>query len=339
MSTVNNWSSSHSFEPVPTPLQRLIRLLGTERRDIGYVYLYAIVAGLISLSLPLGIQAVFNLVSGGMVFSSVYVLIGLIIIGVVISGLILVGQQVLVEVLQQRVFVKAAFEFTYRLPRIEPDALQGAYPPELMNRFFDVLTIQKGLPKLLIDLTAAVVQIIFGIILLSFYHPVFIGFGLVTILVVVGLVLVLNSSALKTSLKESTYKYKLVAWLENMAGRLDEIREGKDSRGNMARTDEYVAQYILYRNQHFSVLKRFFYSAVAFKTLVVGGLLILGTTLVVGREMTLGQFVAAELVIVLITSSVDKLIMSIDVVYDMMTAVEKIGHVTDLPLENSEIAA
>ncbi|MBO0948028.1 ABC transporter transmembrane domain-containing protein [Fibrella forsythiae] len=327
-----------ALTPPPSPLQRLIRLLSTERRDIWYVYLYAIVAGLISLSLPLGIQAVFNLVSGGMVFSSVYVLIGLVVIGVIISGLILVGQQIIVEVLQQRIFVKAAFEFTYRLPRIQPESLEGTYPPELMNRFFDVLTIQKGLPKLLIDLTAAVVQILFGIILLSFYHPVFIAFGLITLLVVGGLIGLFGRSALKTSLSESKYKYKLVAWLENMASRLTELREKKQTSDLMAHTDEYVAQYINYRNAHFQVLKRFYYSAVAFKTVITGGLLILGTTLVVGREMTLGQFVAAELVIVLITSSVDKLIMNIDVVYDLMTAAEKIGQVTDLPLTNEKMS-
>ena len=318
----------------PTPFQRLFQLLNTERRDIGYVYLYAIVAGLIGLSLPLGIQAVFNLVSGGMVFSSVYVLIGLVIVGVIISGFILIGQQVLVEVLQQRLFVKAAFEFTYRLPRIEPDALNGHHPPELMNRFFDVLTIQKGLPKLLIDLTAAVVQIGLGIILLSFYHPVFIAFGLVTVLTVVVIVWLNGPKALKTSLNESKYKYKLVAWLETMAGQLPQLRQEPDPTTYMNQTDELVAQYITYRNQHFSVLKRFYISAVAFKTLITGGLLILGTTLVVGREMTLGQFVAAELVIVLITSSVDKLIMGLDVVYDLMTAVEKLGTVTDLPLSS-----
>ncbi|WP_375446759.1 ABC transporter transmembrane domain-containing protein [uncultured Fibrella sp.] len=331
-------AQSPSSLPPPTPFRRLMRLLNTERRDIWYVYLYAIVAGLISLSLPLGIQAVFNLVSGGMVFSSVYVLIGLVVIGVIVSGFILVGQQVLVEVLQQRIFVKAAFEFTYRLPRIQPESLEGTYPPELMNRFFDVLTIQKGLPKLLIDLTAAVVQILFGIILLSFYHPVFIGFGLVTLLVVGGLIALFGDSALKTSLSESKYKYKVAAWLEDMASRLSALRQKDQTSDLMGRTDEYVAQYISYRNDHFRVLKRFYFSAIAFKTIITGGLLILGTTLVVGREMTLGQFVAAELVIVLITSSVDKLIMGIDVVYDLMTAAEKIGQVTDLPLINEKVS-
>jgi ABC-type bacteriocin/lantibiotic exporter with double-glycine peptidase domain len=319
--------------PPPTPTQRLFRLLGTEKKDIGYVYLYAIVTGLINLSLPLGIQAVFNLVSGGLVFSSVYVLIGLVVVGVLLSGLLMVGQTTLVEVLQQRIFAKAAFEFTYRLPRIQPDALSGYYPPELMNRFFDILTIQKGLPKLLIDLTAAGVQIVFGIILLSFYHPVFLGFGLFTLVAIVGISWIYGPAGIRTSLNESKYKYKVVAWLEDIARDLPLYRHRADQIEPIDRMDELVSNYLKYRNQHFSVLKRFFYNAVAFKILVTGGLLVLGTSLVVSREMTLGQFVAAELVIVLITGSVEKLISGIDTVFDLLTAVEKLGVVTDMPLE------
>jgi ABC-type bacteriocin/lantibiotic exporter with double-glycine peptidase domain len=325
----------NTVEPPPSPLQRLIRLLTVEKKDIGYIYLYALITGLISLSLPLGIQAVFTLVSGGLVFSSVYVLISLVIIGVLVTGLLLVGQMTLVEVLQQRIFAKAAFEFTYRLPRIQPDALSGYYPPELMNRFFDVLTIQKGLPKLLIDLTAAAVQIIFGIILLSAYHPIFVGFGLFTIVVIILICWAYGPAGVKTSLNESKYKYKVVAWLEDIARELPVYRyQQSTTLEPIDKMDDLVANYVHYRTQHFKVLKRFFYSAVAFKTIVTGGLLILGTTLVVGREMSLGQFVAAELIIVLITSSVDKLISGIDTVFDLLTAVEKIGTVTDLPLEN-----
>ncbi|QDK82066.1 ABC transporter ATP-binding protein [Spirosoma sp. KCTC 42546] len=326
-------NSSVYQQPQPSPSQRLFRLLGTEKKDIGYIYLYALVTGLISLSLPLGIQAVFNLVSGGLVFSSVYVLIGLIILGVFISGMLLVGQTTLVEIIQQRIFAKAAFEFTYRLPRIEPKALPVRDAPELMNRFFDVLTIQKGLPKLLIDLTAAAVQILFGIILLSFYHPIFLGFGLFTLLTVVAISWFYGPRGLRTSLNESKYKYKVVAWLEDMARDLPIYRQREDALEPIDRMDELVASYVAHRTDHFRVLKRLFYSAVAFKVLVTGGLLILGTTLVVGREMTLGQFVAAELVIVLITSSVEKLISGIDTVFDLLTAVEKIATVTDLPLE------
>ena len=323
-----------TLSPPPSPVRRLIRLLTNEKKDIGYIYLYALVTGLISLSLPLGIQAVFNLVSGGVIFSSVYLLIGVVILGVLITGLLLVAQMTLVEVLQQRIFVKAAFEFTYRLPRIQPDSFSGYYPPELMNRFFDVLTIQKGLPKLLIDLTSAAVQIVFGLILLSAYHPIFVGFGAFIVLVIFIISRVYGPGGVRTSLDESAYKYKVVGWLEEIAADLPAYRYQPNEVDTINKMDDLVAGYILHRNRHFGVLKRFFYSAVAFKTVVTGGLLILGTTLVVGRQMSLGQFVAAELIIVLITSSVDKLMSGIDTVFDMLTAVEKIGYVTDLPLTN-----
>ena len=317
----------------PTPLGRLIRLLTSEKRDIGYIYLYAIIAGLINLSLPLGIQAVFNFVSSGTVFNSVYLLIGLIIVGVVVGGLIQIGQITLVEVLQQRIFAKAAFEFTYRLPRIRPEALQPYYPPELMNRFFDIVNVQKSLPKLLIDITAAVIQVILGLILLSFYHPVFIIFGLMTLLMIWFVTLIYGKRGVETSLSESKYKYKVAAWLEDLARDLSNYRREADSLEAIDKMDSLVANYLKYRNDHYRVLKRFFYNAVAFKAIITGSLLVVGTALVVDRQMTLGQFVAAELIIVLITSAVDKLIMSIDVVFDLLTAVEKLGSVTDLPLE------
>lgn len=329
MAVVNLYNS-----PPPSPTRRLLRLLGTEKKDIGYIYLYALVTGLISLSMPLGIQAVFNLVSSGLVFSSVYVLIGLVVAGVLAAGLLVVSQMTLVEVLQQRIFAKAAFEFAYRLPRIQPDALSGYDPPELMNRFFDVLTLMKGLPKLLIDLTAAAVQILFGIILLSFYHPVFLGFGLFTLLILLSISWIYGPRGIRTSLNESKYKYKVVSYLEDFARDLPRYRH-RDDTGPIDRIDDLVAKYVSHRNDHFRVLKRFFYSAIAFRTLITGGLLILGTSLVINREMTLGQFVAAELVIILISGSVEKLISGIDTVFDMLTAVEKIANVTDLPLETA----
>jgi len=321
------------FTPPPTPFERLIRLLANEKRDIWYIYLYAIIAGLINLSLPLGIQAVFTFVSSGIVFNSVYLLIGLVILGVVLGGLLQVGQITLVEVLQQRLFAKAAFEFTYRLPRIKPEALRPYYPPELMNRFFDIVNVQKSLPKLLIDITAAAIQVALGIILLSFYHPVFIVFGLLTVLMLWFVIWIYGKRGLKTSLAESKYKYKVAAWLEDLARDLSTYRREADSLDAIDKMDDLVANYLKHRNDHYRVLKRFFYNAVAFKAIITGSLLIVGTALVVDRQMTLGQFVAAELVIVLITSAVEKLIMSFDVVFDLLTAVEKLGSVTDLPLE------
>jgi len=84
----------------------------------------------------------------------------------------------IIETIQQRIFTRASFELSYRFPKIKMNELRNFYPPELANRFFDTLTIQKGLSKILIDVPTALLQIIFALILLSFYHPFFIIFGL-----------------------------------------------------------------------------------------------------------------------------------------------------------------
>jgi ABC-type bacteriocin/lantibiotic exporter with double-glycine peptidase domain len=319
-----------------TPLQRLLRLLGNERKDITYLYVYAIIIGIISLSLPLGIQAIVGLIQGGVFFSSVYVLAGLVIAGTLVTGILQIVQVTLVEVLQRRVFAKAAFEFAYRIPRIRSEALLKYYPPELMNRFFDILTVQKALPKLLIDITAAVIQILFGTLLLAFYHPFFIAFGLFTFFLVFIVARVNAPKGLETSLNESKYKYKVAAWLEDLARTLYVFKVTGNTNLPTQRMDYLVNNYLSYREKHYKVLLTFFGNLVAFKTLVTGGLLILGTVLVVDRQITLGQFVASEIIIVLVVAAVEKLINSVDVVFDALTAVEKLGTVTDLPLERSK---
>ena len=319
-----------------TPLKRLFKMLRPERKDIGYIYIYAIVVGIMSLSLPLGIQAIIGLVSGGLAFSSVYVLIGVVISGVIISGIMQIYQLTLVEVLQRRVFTKAAFEFTYRIPRVKSESLLGSYAPELMNRFFDIVNIQKALPKVLIDMTAAVIQILFGIILLSLYHPYFIAFGLIIITIVVIVIYYNAPKGMETSLAESKYKYKVAQWLEDIARTLYAFKSAGSTNMPMQRMDYLVNSYLKYREKHYKVLLNLYGNAVFFKAFITGLLLILGTTLVIDRQISLGQFVASEIIIVLVVNSVEKLISGTETVFDLLTAIEKMGHVTDLPLERSK---
>ncbi len=315
------------------PMDRLIRLLAAEKKSISYIYIYAIIVGLITLTIPLGMQAIIGLISGGLVFSSVVVLIVFIICAVLASGALQIMQISLVEILQQRIFAKAAYEFAYRVPKIKTAALHGHHPPELMNRFFDVVNIQKSLPKLLVDLTGAVLQILFGLILVSFYHPFFLGFGLLLVAVVTAIMYFTGPKGLKTSLYESKYKYKIAYWLEEIARTIHSFKNTGDSNLHVQKMDDYVNQYLHYRKSHFSILRTQFSYIILFKTFIIGGLLVLGTLLVVDRQITLGQFVAAEVIIVLVIGAVEKIIFTMDTVYDLLTAVEKIGHVTDLPLE------
>ncbi len=318
-----------------SPMRRLIQLLGTERKEIFYILFFAIVVGLISLILPLGIQTTVELVSGGVIFSSVYVMIGLVIIGVILSGGLQIVQISLVEFLQRRIFTKASFEFAFRIPRIRLEVLQQNYAPELVNRFFDVMTIQKGLPKLLIDLSSAVIQILFGLILISLYHPFFVFFGLILVTVLVLIFYSTGPRGLKSSITESKYKYKVAQWFEELARAIHSFKLAGNTELPIRKTDHHVNNYLKNRKIHFDTLVLQFGFIVLFKAAIVGGLLIMGTILVVDKQITLGQFVAAEVIIILILNAVEKMIMYMDVVYDLLTAVDKVGHVTDLKLEKT----
>ncbi|PZP50227.1 MAG: ABC transporter [Pseudopedobacter saltans] len=316
-----------------SPWQKLIAILNFERVTINYVFFYAILIGFVGMTLPLGGTAVYNLLSNGAIFSSTYILIGAVLLGVVVGGILLIGQLKLVESIEQRIFTRTSIEFAFRLPRIKKTELEGEHPPELVNRFFDILTIQKGLVKLLVDIVAASVTILFSAVLLAFYHPVFIGFGIVTIMAIVLVLALYYKRGLTTSIEESEYKYELVGYLEEVASNLDQYR-GKEQKDSIIHNaDKITSKYLHARNSHFSVLKKFFGSAVILRTVLMGALLLLGSYFVVNREMTLGQFVAAEVIIVQISYAIEKLMTGMNTIFDMVTGSEKLAVVTELELE------
>ena len=247
-SLVSDQDSTKEYAKYISPLKRLYRLLSAEKRDIFYVYVYAALIGLLSLSLPLGIQAAVELISGGVVFSSVYVLIAFVILAVLGTGVLQVFQITIVEYLQRRVFTKAAFEFAFRVPRIKMESVLNLHVPELMNRFFDVLTLQKGLPKLLIDLSTGAIQILFGLLLLSFYHPFFVFFGIVLLSILFGIFYLTGPKGLRSSIIESKYKYKVVYWLEEMARTLYSFKLSGNTTLPIKKTDYNVNNYLKNRS-------------------------------------------------------------------------------------------
>lgn len=318
------------------PYTRLNRMLAVDGRDITQIYLYALVSGLINLTLPLGIQAIINLIMGGQVASSWGVLIAFVTLGVGLAGALQVMQLAVAENIKQRIFARSAFEFAYRMPRIRADVLGGRYLPELVNRFFDINTVQKGLTKVLMDVPIALLQIVLGLILLSFYHPFFIAFGLVMVLILLVILRWSGQRGLDTNLVESKYKYEMAYWLEEMGRASTSFKLAGDTQLPIDRTNDLANAYITARRKHFKVLLGQYTAMVGFKTVVTLVLLLLGGLLVMNEQMNIGQFVAAEIVILLVINAVEKLTLSIESIYDVLTALDKIGHVTDLPLERAD---
>lgn len=318
-----------------TAAQRLTNLLKLDRKDILQVFFYAIFAGLVSLSLPLGIQAIVNLIQAGRVSVSWIVLIFVVISGVALVGILSLMQLRITENLQQKIFIRSSFEFGFRLPKIKTEELHNEYPPELANRFFDTLTIQKGAAKLLIDFSAALLQITFGIILLSLYHPFFILFGLLLLLLLYVIFKFSYNSGLSTSMKESKFKYKVVAWLQEIARNSFSFKKGTNFDFALTKNDKLVADYLSHRESHFNIIKRQFTQLIVFKVIITAGLLLIGGYLVLNQQMNIGQFVAAEIIILLVIGSVEKIVMGLETLYDVLTATEKIGQITDFATEEN----
>lgn len=317
-----------------SPYQRFWLLLKPDNKEIYQVYTYAFFKGVIALSLPIGIQSIINLLQGGVVSSSWMVLVFVVIVGIALGGYMQLMQMRITETIQQKIFARAAFDFTYRIPRIKFEEIYKHYAPELMNRFFDVLTLQKSLSKIIIDFSTAILQIVFGLILLSLYHPFFILFSILLVLLGFTIIKLTSKKGLETSLDESKYKYKLVSWLEELARSKDAFKLVGFTNLPEEKTDERVSGYLKSREYHFQVLKKQYSLLLMFKIVVALGLLIVGGLLVLEQQMNIGQFVAAEIIILLVIDSSEKIILNLENIFDILTSLEKLGQVTDLELEN-----
>ncbi len=322
----------NSILPI-TPLKRFFKLLKVDKQEILSIYVYAVFNGLVTLSLPLGIQAIINLLRGGQVSTSWIILVVLVIAGIAFTGVMQILQLTITENLQQKIFTRSAFEFAYRIPRMKLEAVDKHYIPELVNRFFDTLSVQKGLSKILMDFSSASLQVIFGLILLSIYHPFFILFSVVLVIIVYLIFALTAPQGLKTSLTESKHKYEVAHWLEELARTMETFKLAGKSPLPLNKTDELVEDYLSARKAHFKTLLVQYINLVGFKVIIAAGLLLIGGLLVMNQQMNIGQFVASEIIIILVLSSVEKLIVSMETIYDVLTAIEKIGNVTDIPLE------
>lgn len=288
---------------------------------------------MINLSLPLGVQAIIGLIAGGGISASWVVLVAFIVTGALLTGFLRLMQLSVMEYLQRRIFTDAAIDFAVRIPRLNLELLRREYVPELVNRFFDTQTIQKGLPKILIDGSTAVLQILLSLLLLSFYHTTFVLSSLL-LLGVLGLFFRWTAPlGLQTSLKESKYKYNIAYWLEEVGRVASTFKLAGENRFPLEQTDALTANYLEARAKHWRILLSQMVGSVLFRALVLGGFLVLGSILVMDNQLNIGQFVAAEILVLFIVDSVEKLILLHETGYDVLTATEKIGQVADLPIE------
>jgi ABC-type bacteriocin/lantibiotic exporter with double-glycine peptidase domain len=321
----------------PKLFTRFWSMLRPDSKEIRNIYLFSVLSGILSLGLPLGIQMIINFIELGQMSTSWFVLVFLVVLSLGFSGVLNIFQLRITENLQQRIFTRSAFEFAERIPHIKLTELLKKYATDLTHRFFDTLTIQKGLSKLLIDFTASILQLVFCLILLSFYHSFFIFLGVFLVFTLILIVRFTVQRGMQTSLEESSYKYKIAHWLKEVSQARFSFSLSGNNKLHINRTDSHLQGYLTARDEHFKVLVKQYIYLIVFKVVIALVFLIIGGLLVINQQMNIGQFVASEIIILLVLSAVEKLILSVEVVYDVLTAIEKISQVTDLELEQEII--
>lgn len=316
-----------------TPWSRLVSLLWPEWRDIFTILVYSLVIALLTLATPLAVESLVNTVAFGRLIQPIVVLSVILFAFLTFSAILRALQSFVAEIIQRRIFARVASDLAWRLPRVDTTAVESQNMPELINRFFDVVTVQKVVSSFLLDGVGVLLTTLIGMTVLAFYHPWMLAFDLVLLAAILFILTVLAIGAVKTSIKESKYKYSTADELEQVA-RCPLLFKGQGGAElALQQVDTQVAGYLDARKKHFRILLRQSFSALMLQALASTALLALGGWLVMSGQLTLGQLIAAELIVTVIVSSVAKFGKQLEAFYDLLASIDKLGYLYDVPVE------
>jgi putative ABC transport system ATP-binding protein len=321
----------------PPPHRRLFALLKPEAADIGLVVLFSIITGFLYLASPLAVDALVNNISFGgqqpVYLQSLLILAGVLLVFLLALAVVSTVQYFVVELIQQRIFVRLAADFSCRLPRLQYGALERTQRPELVNKFLDVVTVQKSSAYLMLDGVNVVLATAIGLLVLAFYHPFLLAFDLVLIVGLVVVLIPMGRRGVDTSIQESYAKHAVAGWLEQVVMFPLLFKNASAAAFSRDRTDHLVDSYISARRAHFRILIRQILGLLGLEAIASAMLLALGGLLVLQGQLTLGQLVASELIVSAIVASIVRLGKHLENWYDSLAAIDKLGSVVDLPVE------
>lgn len=294
----------------------LFKWLFKERNIIYKIYLLALLQGVMYLSIPLGIQGIITYIMAGSFSASLILLSCITIIITIFIGFFQLWQMRINETLHQNIFGNLTSKVNEYLSKTSANAIVLSK----INKFSEVVTLQKGISKILLEFSFSVISIVFGLLILPAYSSWFLVF---TILLSISFYFIIShygNKGIDTNIETSNEKYKLIDWFQANA---------MENNGNNLsdETNTYLNNYFTSRKNHFSILETQFKGIVIFKVLFISVLLFLGAYLVQKGELNIGQFIASEIIIFLVINSVEKLVGSLNTCYDIVTALYKIEEI------------
>lgn len=319
-----------------TYLDTLKSIIEIEKRDIWIMTIYSIAIGFLSLVIPIGIQSLVNILNFGTIFQPIIILTVLVILALSFAGVLSIMQFFLAELIQQRVFVRIASTISKRISLYQRDSFEKVHLPELSNYFLDISTIQKSLTLLLTDGMAIILQTVIGLLVLILYHPIFILFDLILIFSIWMIIRVLGQNGIETSIYESKAKYATESWMEEISQNKNSFRSKNSSEFAILKVEAHTKDYLKYRSKHYKVLFKQMIGFISIQAIGSGFLLGLGGYLVIKGEITLGQLVAAEIIVAKILDKFPKIGKYLESFYDLCASLDKINYLLDMDIEEKK---
>ncbi|NJO14156.1 MAG: ABC transporter ATP-binding protein [Rhizobiales bacterium] len=294
---------------------------------------YGVGISLLSLATPISVQMLINTIANT-ALTAPLVILSLTLFGLLtLSSMIYALRVHLLELFARRFYARMVAEISLISVYAQNPFFGDLKSSPLFNRYFDVVYVQTAIPILFIGGFTTLLQIAVGFVLVSLYHPYFLGFTLVMIALIWVIWLTWGSRALRTGIDLSHAKHKTAEWLQTIGSSNGFFKSERRIGYALDKTDDYTREYITHRKRHF---RHLFSQTVAFLLMYAAAsaaLLGLGGWLVIQNQLTLGQLVAAELVLSAAFIGVAQLGSYLGYFYDLFAAVEEISQFYDVEQE------
>jgi putative ABC transport system ATP-binding protein len=306
-------------------------ILGPDRGFFSLAVVYGLGVGLLSLATPISVQMLINSVANtalpAPLFTLAAVLFALLAFQGVLSGL----RTIAMELFRRRFYARLVAEVTLRAVHAQNPFFQDHRKLDLFNRFFDVMTVQKAMPSLLIGLFTILLQSAVGFVLTSFYHPIFLAFNMVVVLAAWAIWRIWSRGAVQTAIAQSHAKYETAHWLESLGASNGFYKSGRHLSFAMSRSEALTARYVSAHARHFRYSFAQTAAYLALYAVASASLLAMGGWLVIQGQLSLGQLVAAELILSGIFYGMAQLGTYLDVFYDLAAALEELNQFYEIP--------
>jgi putative ABC transport system ATP-binding protein len=320
--------------PVSELLKLVSLILSPEKKFYSTAIVYGIAISFLTLAIPVSVQTLITTVANTSLLRPVVTISIILFLLLIFSGILNALQVRLVEIFEQRFFARITSEILMRNVYAKYSYFEGINRAELVNRYFEIMAIQKNVPILLTSGFSLILQTVVGFIVVSLYHPAFLAFNLVFIFLIYVVLKIWGGRAIRASVRLSESKYDIAQWLEEMAMSNSFFKSEKYIMHAVKKTDDLTNKYILNRKRSFGYSFAQTVSLLIIYAIASSGLLGIGGYLVINSQLSLGQLVAAELILSAIFYGMSKFGYYLGLVYELIASCEKLSYFYNIPLED-----